>query len=52
MECLAMIDILVTTIVNRAANTLSIFADGQRALQPLVRIAAIALNNKMYAYIQ
>lgn len=27
MECLAMIDILVTTIMNRAANTLSVLTD-------------------------
>lgn len=51
MECLAMIDILVTTIVNRAANTLSIFADGQRALQPLVWIATVAVDDQMYTYI-
>ena len=51
VERFAAIDVLITTIVNTAADALSILTDGQRTLQPLVRVAAIAVYNKAHAYI-
>jgi hypothetical protein len=50
VEGLAVIGILVATIVNGAADTLAVLADGQRALQPLVGIAAVTVNNQMSTY--
>ncbi len=50
VEGFAMIDILVAAIVNRTANTLSILTNGQRALQPLVGIATVAVDDQMYTH--
>ena len=51
VEGLAMIDVFVAAIVNRAADALAVFVDGQRALQPLVGVASVAVDNEMYSYI-
>ena len=52
VERLAMIDVLVAAIVHRAADALALLADGQRALQPLVGVATVAVYNKVYANIE
>ena len=51
MKGLAAIDVLVTAVVNRAADALAVLADGQRALEPLVGVATIALDDEAHAYI-
>ena len=48
VEGLTVIDVLVAAVMNRAADALAVFTDGQRTLQPLVRIAAVTVDNKMY----
>ena len=45
VEGLTMIDVLVSTIVSRAANTLAFFTGGQWSLQPLVWVAAVAVDD-------
>lgn len=45
MKYFATIDVLVTTIVNATADALAVFTDRQRALQPLVWVATIAIHN-------
>lgn len=49
MERLAMIDVFVAAIVDRAADTLAVLADVQRALQPLIGVATVAVDNQVYA---
>ncbi len=50
VEGLAMIDVLIATIVDRTADTLAVLTNRQWALQPLVRIATITIDNQMYAH--
>jgi len=52
MERLTAIDVLIAAIVYRATDTLAVLADGQRALQPLVWVAAIAVDNSSCAHVQ
>ena len=51
VEGLTVIDVLVAAVMNRAADALAVFTDGQRTLQPLIRIAAVTVDNKMYTNI-
>ena len=51
MERLATIDILVAAVAHAATDTLAVFTDGQRTLQPLVRVATIAVDNQPHTYI-
>ena len=48
---LTMIDVLVSAIVHRAADTFAVLADGQRAMQPLVGVATVTVDNEMYSNI-
>ena len=48
---LTTIDVLIATVVYAAADALTVLTNRQRALQPLVRIATIAVDNKAHAYI-
>ena len=43
MERLTTIDVLVATILHATADAFAVLADGQRTLQPLVWISAIAV---------
>ena len=52
MKRLTVIDILVATIMHATTYALAVLADGQRALQPLVGVAAIAVDNSSCAHIQ
>ena len=52
VECLATINVFVAAIVHRAADALTVLADGQWALQPLVRVSTVAVYNEMYTHIQ
>ena len=45
MERLTTIDVLVATILHATAEAFAVLADGQRTLQPLVWISAIAVYN-------
>ena len=51
VESLTTIDVLIATVVHAAADAFTVFANRQRALQPLVRVATIAVDNKAHAYI-
>ena len=51
VERLATIDVLITAIVNATADALTVFTNRQRTLEPLVRVATIAVDNKDYAYV-
>ena len=52
VEGLAVIHVLVAAVVNRAADALAVLADGQRALEPLVWIAAVAVNDGLSSHVQ
>ena len=49
VERLTAIDVLVAAVVNRAADALAVLADGQRALQPLIGVAAVTVNDSSRA---
>ena len=51
VEWLATIDVLIATIVHAATDAFAVFTNRQRTLQPLVRVMAITVDNKVYAYI-
>ena len=51
VEGLAVIDVLVAAVVDRAADSLAVLADGQRAPEPLIGIATIAVDDEARAYI-
>ena len=51
MEGLAAINILVAAVVHRAADALAVLADGQRAPEPLVRVATIAVDDQIHTHI-
>ena len=51
VEGLATINILIATIVYAAIDTLTVFTDGQCTLQPLIRVAAVAVDEKTHSYI-
>ena len=52
MEGLAAIDLFVAAVVYRAADALAVLADGQGALEPLVRVATVAVDNQMHTNIE
>ena len=52
VEGLATKYILVAAVAHRAADTLAVLADGQRALQPLVRVSSIAVDDGLCTHIQ
>ena len=45
VEVFAAIDILITAVVYRATDALAFLANGQRALEPLVWVAPIAVDD-------
>jgi hypothetical protein len=45
VEWLATIDILVTAVMYAAADSLAVFTNRQRTLEPLVWVAAITVDN-------
>ena len=51
VEWFATIDVLITAIMYTAADTLAVFTNRQRTLQPLIRVATIAVDNEAHAYI-
>ena len=51
VESLTMIDVLIATIVYRTADALAVLADGQWALQPLVWVTTVAIDNEAHTYI-
>ena len=51
VEWFATIDVLIAAVVYAAADALTVFTNGQRTLQPLVRVATIAVDDNAYAYI-
>ena len=52
MERLTTIDVLVATIVYRAADALAVLTNGQRTLQPLVGVTTITVDNSSCAHVQ
>ena len=52
VKSLAAIDVLVASVVNRAAYALAVVAYWQRTLKPLVAVINYAFNYKMHAYVQ
>ena len=48
VERLTFIYILIAAIVDRTADALAFYGRWNRSLQPLVRIATITVDNKMY----
>ena len=62
VERLTTIDVLVAAVVDRAADSLAVLADGQRALQPkatgrrvsgnLVGVATVAVNDGYRAHVE
>ena len=48
----ATIDVLVAAVVYRAADTLAVLADRQGALEPLVRVATVAVDDQMHTNIE
>ena len=51
VERLAAIHVLVTAVMNRTADSLSVLVNGQWALKPLVGVATVAVDNQVYTYI-
>ena len=52
VEGLAAIDVLVAAVVNRAADALAVLADGQWALEPLVGVATVAVNDQIHTHVE
>ena len=52
MEGLTAIDVLVAAVVYRTADALAVLADGQGAMEPLVRVATVAVDDQMYTNIE
>ena len=52
VERFTVIDVLVATIVYRAADALAVLADGQRALEPLVGVAAVTVDEQINTHIE
>ena len=51
VERLATVDIFVASIVHATTDALAVLTNGQRTLQPLVRVATITVDNKAHSYI-
>ena len=52
VEGFAAIDVLVAAIVHGAADAFAVLADGQQALEPLVRVSAVAVDNQMNTHVE
>ena len=52
VEGLAAIDVLVAAVVNRAADAFAVFTNGQRALEPLVGVTAVAVDNQIHTHVE
>ena len=51
VACLAMLDVFVASVVHRAADAPAVLTDGQRAPQPFVGVAAVAVHHEICSYI-
>ena len=52
VEGLAAIHVLVATVVHRATDALAVLADGQWALEPLVGVATVAVNDQIHTHVE
>ena len=52
VEGLATIDVLVAAVVHTTADALTVLAEGQRTLEPLVWVATVTVNNDCRAHPQ